>query len=214
MTLSLADDKPSRKRGGRKIQRKKAATAITDIARAKNRVAFGREEEEVGYGTGEGTVGMGMIGQDNDGRIRALKVDQRTKAKLSKKNQGWGTATPLGGTASSLKGFGQDAGNASVLRAHGLRSSGVGGPTAGTASSIAFTPVQGLELVNPEAQKELKRKRDAEDDRWFKGGAFTQIGGGSIVPSSTSNGGFKVPQLPSKAKANGDMVPPPAKKAA
>ncbi|KAI4149901.1 MAG: hypothetical protein LQ340_004382 [Diploschistes diacapsis] len=213
--LPAPDDKPSRKRGGRKIRKMKEATAMTDIAKARNRMAFGKEEQEVGYGTGEGTAGMGMIGQDNDGRIRALKIDTRTKAKLSKKNQGWGTATPLGGISSSLRGFGQSAGNASVLRAHGLRSSGVGGPTAGTASSIAFTPVQGLELVNPEAQKELKRKRDAEDDRWFKGGTFTQIGGGgSTVPPGATAGAFKVPQLPAKVRANGDMGPPLTKKVA
>ena len=214
--LPAPDDKPSRKRGGRKIRKMKEATAMTDIAKARNRMAFGKEEQEVGYGTGAGTTGMGMIGQDNDGRIRALKVDTRTKAKLSKKNQGWGVATPVGGTSSSLRGFGQGAGNASVLRAHGLRSSGVGAQTSGTASSIAFTPVQGLELVNPEAQKELKRKREAEEDRWFKGGTFTQIGGGSTLSSNATNEGFKVPQLPTKAKANGDnfMGPPPAKRAA
>ena len=211
--LPAPDDKPSRKRGGQRIRKMKEATAMTDIAKARNRMAFGKEEQEVGYGTGEGTTGMGMIGQDNDGRIRALKVDQRTKAKLSKKNQGWGVATPVGGTASSIRGFGQGAGNASVLRAHGLRTSSVGAQSSGTASSIAFTPVQGLELVNPEAQKELKRKREAEDDRWFKGGMFTQIGGGSTLPSNATNGGFKVPQLPAKVKATGDMGPPAAKKA-
>ncbi|MCJ1330039.1 U4/U6-U5 snRNP complex subunit prp31 [Thelotrema lepadinum] len=212
--LPAPDDKPSRKRGGRKVRKMKEATAMTDMAKAKNRMGFNVEEQEVGYGTGGGTAGMGMIGQDDVGNIRALKVDQRTKAKLSKKNQGWGAATPLGGTASSLGGFGHSAGNASMMKAHGLRSSGVGGQTAGTASSIAFTPVQGLELVNPEAQKEMKRKRDAEDDRWFKGGTFTQIGGASIVPSNLTNGGFKVPPMPAKAKVNGDMGPPPAKKAA
>ena len=211
--LPAPNNKPSRKRGGRRARKAKEATAMTEIRRAQNRMAFGKEEQEVGYGTGEGTKGLGMIGQSNEGRIRALQVDQRTKAKLSKKNQGWGTGTPVGGAASSLRGFGQGAGagNASVLRAHGLRSSGVGGATAGTASSIAFTPVQGLELVNPEAQKELKRKREAEDDRWFKGGTFTQISGGSTAPAA--NGGFKVPQLPTKAKENGSM-PPPVKKVA
>ena len=214
--LPAPDDKPAKKRGGRKVRKMKEATAMTDMAKARNRMAFGQEEQEVGYGTGEGTSGMGMIGQDNDGRIRALKVDQRTAAKLSKKNKGWGAGTPIGGTASSLRGFGSGAGNASVLRAHGLRSGGLGGQTAGTASSIAFTPIQGLELINPEAQKELKRKRDAEDDRWFKGGTFTQVGGKSVLPSSTTNGGFKVPQLPAKAKTTsaGDMGPPPPKKPA
>ncbi|KAL9117705.1 MAG: hypothetical protein Q9187_005755 [Circinaria calcarea] len=213
--LPAPDDKPSRKRGGRRARKAKEATAMTDLRKAQNRMAFGREEKEVGYGTGEGTKGLGMIGQANEGRIRSLQIDQRTKAKLSKSNKGWGGATPTGGTASSLRGFGQGAGNSTVLRAHGLRSSGVGstaGAGAGTASSLAFTPVQGLELVDPKAQLELKRKRDAEDDRWFKGGTFTQVGNQSVMNGEGSNGGFKVPQLPARGKVNGSMGPPPPKK--
>ena len=213
--LPAPDDKPSRKRGGRRARKAKEATAMTDLRKAQNRMAFGKEEKEVGYGTGEGTKGLGMIGQANEGRIRSLQIDQRTKAKLSKSNKGWGGATPIGGTASSLRGFGQGAGNSTVLRAHGLRSSGVGstaGAGAGTASSLAFTPVQGLELVDPKAQLELKRKRDAEDDRWFKGGTFTQVGSQSVVNGGGSNGGLKVPQIPARGKANGSMGPPPPKK--
>ncbi|KAL8955803.1 MAG: hypothetical protein Q9193_006473, partial [Seirophora villosa] len=126
--LPAPDDKPSRKRGGRRARKAKEQTAMTDLRKAQNRMAFGKEEKEVGYGTGEGTKGLGMIGQSNEGRVRALQVDQRTRAKLSKNNKGWGTATPLGGggsgvgTASSLRGFGQ-AGSASSF---GLRASGVG----------------------------------------------------------------------------------------
>ncbi|KAI9734904.1 MAG: U4/U6-U5 snRNP complex subunit prp31 [Cirrosporium novae-zelandiae] len=204
--LPAPDDKPSRKRGGRRARKAKEATAMTDLRKAQNRMAFGKEEKEVGYGTGEGTKGLGMIGQANDGRIRAQQIDQRTKAKLSKSSKGWGGATPFpggtGGTASSLRGFGQaSAGNSTVLRAHGLRSTGVGvgGPaTAGTASSIAFTPVQGLELVDPKVQAELKRKRKAEEDRWFKGGTFTMVGNGGGGESKTDADGFKVPGLPRK----------------
>ncbi|KAL8992812.1 MAG: hypothetical protein Q9188_007492 [Gyalolechia gomerana] len=177
--LPAPDDKPSRKRGGRRARKAKEQTAMTELRKAQNRMAFGKEEKEVGYGTGEGTKGLGMIGQTNEGRIRALQIDQRTKAKLSKNNKGWGTSTPMGGgagTASSLRGFGQS-GNASSF---GLRSSGVGAGgagTSGTASSLAFTPVQGLELVDPKMQNELKRKREEEQDRWFKSGTFTQVGG-------------------------------------
>ena len=215
------DDKPSRKRGGRRARKAKEATAPTELRRAQNRMAFGREEVEVGYGTGEGTAGLGMVGQANAGRIRAMQVDPRTRAKLSKGHKGWGTGPPgAGGTASSLRGFGQGAGgmagNASVLRAHGLRSNGVGGDS-GTASSIAFTPVQGLELADPSAQRELKRKREAEDDRWFKSGTFTQVGGaGSVAPGAGTGGAFKVPPVPAKAAAasEGSMAPPPAKKVA
>lgn len=179
---------------------------MTDLRKAQNRMAFGKEEREVGYGTGEGTKGLGMIGANDDGRIRAQKIDQRTKAKLSKNNKGWGTATPFGGTASSLRGFGQGAGNSTVLGGgHGLRTAGVGA-TSGTASSVAFTPVQGLELVDPKRQAELKRKRDEEQDRWFKGGTFTQVGGGTQgkANGTADKDGFKVPALPA-----GKMAPPP-----
>ncbi|EGC43010.1 pre-mRNA-processing factor 31 [Histoplasma capsulatum var. duboisii H88] len=209
--LPAPDDKPSRKRGGRRARKAKEATAMTDIRKAQNRLAFGKEEKEIGYGTGEGTKGLGMLGQEDHGRIRASQIDQRTKAKLSKSNKGWGAATPIGGTASSLRGFGQ-AGNATVLRAQGLRTAGVGpslGAGTGIASSIAFTPVQGLELVDPKAQAELNRKRKAEEDRWFRSGTFTQVGNQSA--GGSSSGGFKVPELPRKRVDTGDtkMPPPP-----
>lgn len=204
--LPAPDDKPSRKRGGRRARKAKEATAMTDLRKAQNRMAFGKEEKEVGYA--ETTKGLGMIGQANEGRIRSQQVDQRTKAKLSKNNKGWGTVTPIGsGTASSLRGFGQSGGLATSLRAqHGLRTSGVGAGTSGTASSIAFTPVQGLELVDPKMQAERKRKAAEEDDRWFKGGTFTQINGGSGAGAGAGanagaggeSGGFKVPGLPAK----------------
>ncbi|EGE00422.1 pre-mRNA splicing factor [Trichophyton tonsurans CBS 112818] len=207
--LPAPDDKPSRKRGGRRARKAKEATAMTDLRKAQNRLAFGKEEKEVGYGTGESTKGLGMLGQENQGRIRATQIDPRTKAKLSKSNKGWGTATPAPGHASSLHRLGNTPGNASVLNAQGLRTAGVG-PVAGsgTASSIAFTPFQGLELVDPKAQAELKRKRAAEEDRWFKSGTFTQVGNQSSTASDS--GTFKVPRLPtSKTASGGSMAPPP-----
>jgi U4/U6 small nuclear ribonucleoprotein PRP31 len=44
----------------------------------------------------------------------------------------------------------------------------------------------------------MNRKRKAEEDRWFKGGTFTQIGTQSSVNGGGENGGFKVPQLPAR----------------
>ncbi|RMZ79088.1 hypothetical protein DV738_g3445, partial [Chaetothyriales sp. CBS 135597] len=199
--LPAPDDKPSRKRGGRRARKAKEATAMTDLRKQQNRMAFGKEEKEVGYG-GD-TQGLGMIGQENDGRIRATQIDRRTIAKLSKKNPGWGgsgLASSLNtGMATSLKGFGS--GGATSLRVHGLRTSGVGGASAGTASSIAFTPVQGLELVDPKVQAELKRKREAENAGYFAHGTFTHVASGK------TDGGFKVPALPPAKKTN--MGPPP-----
>ncbi|KAJ5827374.1 hypothetical protein N7447_004137 [Penicillium robsamsonii] len=216
--LPAPDDKPSRKRGGWRARKAKEAVAMTELRKAQNRLAFGKEESEVGYGTGSGTVGLGMLGQQDDGRIRATQIDQRTRARLSKNNKGWGTNTPASGTASSLRGFGQGgaSGTASVLQARGLRASGVGSSlpgAAGTSSTIAFTPVQGLELVDPKVQAELKRKRDAEENRWFKSGTFTQAPNQNPVnPPSGESGGFKVPAIPLKRKADtgeGKMGPPP-----
>jgi len=191
--LPVPDEKPSRKRGGRRARKAKEATAMTEIRKAQNRMTFGKEEKEVGYG--DSTKGMGMIGATDTGRLRAQQIDPKTRAKLSKKNPGWGGDTTLG-AASSLKGFG-GGGTATSLRAQGLRTGGVGlggGGGAGT-NSIAFTPVQGLELVDPKAREEMNRKRKAEDDRWFKGGSFTQLNGGN---SKVDAGGFKVPALPNK----------------
>jgi U4/U6 small nuclear ribonucleoprotein PRP31 len=213
--LPAPDDKPSRKRGGRRARKAKEATAITDLRKQQNRMVFGKEEKEVGYGTGEGTKGLGMLGQENDGRIRAGQIDQRTRAKLSKKNPGWGggTASTVPGMASSLRAFGAGAaaGNATTLRAQGLRTSGIGvsGSTAGTASSIAFTPVQGLELVDPKVQAELSRKRKADEDRWFKGGTFTQVQtgqshrtGSTMVDLPDGSSGFKRPERPASKKVD------------
>ncbi len=188
--LPAPDDKPSRKRGGRRARKAKEATAITEIRKAQNRMAFGKEEKEVGYG--DSTKGMGMIGATDTGRLRAQQLDPKTRAKLSKKNPGWGGDTTLG-AASSLKGFGAG-GTATSLRAQGLRTGGVGLQSAGT-NSIAFTPVQGLELVDPKVREEMNRKRKADEDRWFKGGSFTQLNGGG---NKVDAGGFKVPTLPVK----------------
>lgn len=202
--LPVPDDKPARKRGGRRARKAKEALAMTDMRKAQNRMAFGKEEKEVGYGTGEETIGMGMIGQSNDGRIRNLQVDQRTRAKLGSKNKGWGTSSTIGGAASAIRGFGQTPGM--DLRGKGLRTSGVGstvGSATGTQSSLAFTPIQGLELVDPKVQAQLSKKRKAEEDRWFKGGTFTQVG---------SSDGFKVPSLPASKRVDTGatkMLPPP-----
>lgn len=206
--LPVPDDKPSRKRGGRRARKAKEATAMTDLRKQQNRMAFGKEEKEVGFG--EDSVGLGMIGQQNDGRIRVAGIDKRTAAKLSKKNPGWGgsglQSSMNTGMASSFKGFGSGvgAGNATTLRAQGLRTSGVNA-SSGTASSLAFGAVQGLELIDPKVQAELKRKREAENAGYFSGGTFTQINS-----SKTDSAGFKVPGVPPAKKANTGMPPPTA----
>jgi U4/U6 small nuclear ribonucleoprotein PRP31 len=198
--LPVPDDKPARKRGGRRARKAKEAVAMTDLRKAQNRMAFGKEEKEVGYGAGDGTKGLGMIGVAGDGRVRGLQIDQRTRAKLSAKSKGWGGASTLGGgAASSLRGFGQPSAGEIQLRGKGLRASGVGttvgSATGGTVSSLAFTPVQGLELVDPSVRAGLEKKRKADEDKYFKSGTFTQLGGGG-------DGVFKKPDLPAAKRVD------------
>ncbi|KAJ5348664.1 Nop domain-containing protein [Penicillium brevicompactum] len=205
--LPAPDEKPSAKRGGERARKAKEATAMTDMRKAQNRVAFNQQESEVGYGVGPGTVGLGMLGQENQGNIRTTQVNKSTAAKLSKNNKGW-NATASGNRNASLDDFTPGAsGIASVLQARGLRDSGFGTQpdAAGTASSVTFAPAQGLSLVDPKAQAELKRKREAEENRYFNDGVFTQ------APSEGSSGagGFKVPALPNKRANTGEGAKQP-----
>jgi len=50
----------------------------------------------------------------------------------------------------------------------------------GLASSLVFTPVQGLELSNPDAVKQQQKLKDA--DKWFGASAFRT----PMAPSSAS----------------------------
>jgi U4/U6 small nuclear ribonucleoprotein PRP31 len=201
--LPAPDDKPSRKRGGRRARKAKEATAMTEIRKAQNRMAFGKQEEESNYGVSDSTVGMGMIGQQQSGRVRALQVDQRTRAKLGKSNAGWaGIATPAGGAQSLLR-RGTSSNAAPGLAALGGRGimSGTSGAASGTASSLAFTPFQGIELIDPKVAQERKRKAAAEEEKYFSGGTFTQVGSGSMLPPAKK-------QDVGKGKG-GLMLPPP-----
>ena len=90
------------------------------------------------------------------------------------------------------------------MKDHGLRATGVG-TNIGTASSLAFGVKQGLELVDPKARAEAARKAQVDQDRWFKGGGFTQVGGATAVPSgdTAKKDGFKVPALPARRTGTG-----------
>ncbi|CAG8647296.1 17579_t:CDS:10 [Acaulospora morrowiae] len=50
---------------------------------------------------------------------------------------------------------------------------GSSGATSGLSSSLAFTPVQGIELINPD---EAQKKAREANDRYFGGGAFLKVG--------------------------------------
>ncbi|EPX75179.1 U4/U6 X U5 tri-snRNP complex subunit Prp31 [Schizosaccharomyces octosporus yFS286] len=142
VALPVPDDKPKRRRGGRRIRKMKEQYAVTELRKMQNRVAFGKQEAEVlNYDESEG---LGMLGQEGEGKIRAASIDTRTKLKIPK----------------ARKAQLQSMAPKNPLQASGLQ------------SSLSFTPVQGIELVNPL----LQRQKQVEDaNKWFRDGVFTQI---------------------------------------
>ena len=142
--LEAPDDKPRRRRGGKRQRKLNEKMAMTEMQKQANRVSFGVAEEEVMFF--DETEGLGMLsGKSSDqvgaaGKIRASAVDPRAGAKPQRLTKS------INGQQSSL----------------GLASS-ITRPSSGL-SSLVFTPVQGMELVDPEAQK---RKLKDVNDKWF-----------------------------------------------
>ena len=90
---------------------------MTELKKQANRMMFNQAEEE--FIDGEDTIGLGVIGREGSGRLRAVAMQQRQK--LSAKSQ----------------------------KKFALKNYGSSGATSGLSSSLAFTPIQGIELVNP-----------------------------------------------------------------
>uniref|UniRef100_A0A1B6BWS1 U4/U6 small nuclear ribonucleoprotein Prp31 n=1 Tax=Clastoptera arizonana TaxID=38151 RepID=A0A1B6BWS1_9HEMI len=120
-------DPGRKKRGGKRVRKMKERYAMTEMRKQNNRLNFADIEddayqEDLGYT-------RGTIGKSRTGRIRLPQVDEKTKVRISKtlqknlqkQQQVWGGSTTVKKQVS------------------------------GTASSVAFTPLQGLEIVNPQA---------------------------------------------------------------
>ena len=134
-----------KKRGGRRARKMKERLGMTEIRKQANRMTFGQIEEDA-YQE-DISVSTGQMGKGGTGRIRAAQVDSKTKARISQKLQ------------KTIQKQNQWGGTTSV-RKH----------VSGTASSIAFTPMQGLEIVNPNAvEKEVK---GTETQKYFSSNGF------------------------------------------
>ncbi|KAG0717700.1 U4/U6 small nuclear ribonucleoprotein Prp31 [Chionoecetes opilio] len=118
-------DAPGKKRGGRRVLKMKERMAVTDFRKAQNRMNFGEIEEDA-YQDDLGYT-RGIMGKGGPGRIRKITVDEKTRVRLSKTLQKEVQRQSLGGQTTVRR------------------------QVAGTASSVAFTPLQGLEIVNPQA---------------------------------------------------------------
>ncbi|XP_055630409.1 U4/U6 small nuclear ribonucleoprotein Prp31 [Toxorhynchites rutilus septentrionalis] len=127
-----------KKRGGKRVRKIKERYAITEFRKQANRMNFGDIDEDayqddLGYS-------RGTIGKTGTGRIRLPQIDEKTKVRISKtlqknlqkQQQVWGGSTTVKKQIS------------------------------GTASSVAFTPLQGLEIVNPQAAEKSASESTAK----------------------------------------------------
>ena len=140
---------PKKRRGGRRVRKQKERYAVTELRKQANRMNFGELNEDVhqnDLGFDRGNIGKSGIG----GGIRMAQIDERTKVRVSQtlkknlqKQQAWGGATSVKKQIS------------------------------GTASSVAFTPMQGLEIVNPGAAE--KRVDEANAKYFSTSASFIKV---------------------------------------
>ncbi|XP_043943491.1 U4/U6 small nuclear ribonucleoprotein Prp31 [Protopterus annectens] len=116
-----------KKRGGRRYRKMKERLGLTEIRKQANRMTFGEIEEDA-YQEDLG-FSLGHLGKSGSGRVRQAQVNEATKARISKSLQ------------RTLQKQSMVYGGKSTIRDR----------ASGTASSVAFTPLQGLEIVNPQA---------------------------------------------------------------
>ena len=149
--ISAPLEGPKKKRGGRRVRKLKERFAVTELRKQANRMNFGEIEEDVyqndlGYSRGNiGKGGTGSIG------IRMAQIDERTKVRASQTLK------------RSLQKEQATFGGATTIKKH----------VSGTASSVAFTPLQGLEIVNPLAAE--KRVDEANAKYFSPSAAFHKI---------------------------------------
>ncbi|CAF4016503.1 unnamed protein product [Adineta steineri] len=154
-------DPGRKKRGGRRHRKMKERLGMTELRIGANKTKFGEIEEDayqdaVGFSTG-------MLGKSGSGKVRAAQVDSKTKAKISQKLQ------------KTLQRQNNAYGGTTTV--HNRKQ------ISGTASSVAFTPLQGLEIVNPNAAD--KDKTGIESQKYFSNTfGFTKISP-SVIPKTT-----------------------------
>ncbi|KAK9797074.1 hypothetical protein WJX73_003006 [Symbiochloris irregularis] len=149
--LPVPDMQPKKRRGGKRYRKMKERYGLTDVRKAANRVNFNQPEEE--FLDGDEAVGLGTLGSKGEGgrlRVAARNQKQKMTAATAKKyaKQGYGTATnPLGGR----------------------------GAVSGLSSTLAFTPVQGIELENPNARQDMDSQRTGTESYFSEYSGFRSL---------------------------------------
>jgi len=160
--LAAPDDAPRKTRGGKRMRKIKEKYQSSDLMQQASRVAFASQDE--GLYTGNTMESLGMIGHGATGKIRMSAAEEKNIKAAGEKalkrmrvasGQGGGNKSLLGGSsvvpgrASTINGARSAIGGA---RTNVSRRSA--GTTSGISSSLVFTPIQGIELGNPDAEKQ------------------------------------------------------------
>lgn len=147
--LTTPLEQPKKKRGGRRARKMKERMGITELRKQANRMTFGEIEEDAYQD--DLSFSTGQIGKAGTGRIRAAQVDSKTKARISQKLQ------------KTVQKQNQQWGGTSTVRKN----------ISGTASSVAFSSIQGLEIVNPNA---CEKPKGTESQKYFSSAnGFTKV---------------------------------------
>ena len=142
--LPAPDDKVRPTRGGKRMRKMKERYAVTEYRKHANRMSFGVAEET--YGNTE--QGFGMLGAANRVKLHVVRDKKLSKQLAHRQEQEQRKA-----------------------QKRGIRSTVAGG-VSGLASSLTMTPVQGMELIDPEAQ--AKRIKEANQKYFGKSGTFSR----------------------------------------
>ncbi|KAF0987153.1 hypothetical protein HZS_2923 [Henneguya salminicola] len=136
--LPVPDDQPRKKRGGRRQRHMKQKYALTELRKQANRVHFGIIQEDI-YQDSMG-FGLNAVSQPGSGKVRTANIDTKTKISISKRLQ------------KNLASMNSTFGTKTMLRSN----------VSGMTSSVAFTPLQGIEIINPNLnQKDSQPNKDS-----------------------------------------------------
>merc|ERR1712137_173133 len=143
--LPAPDEKSKgNKRGGKRVRKQKEKYVMTEYRKHVNRMAFGVAEET--HGNTE--QGFGMLGAANRVKLHVVR-DKKLQKQLHHRQMQ----------------------EQRKMQKRGIRTNV--GSVSGLASSLVLTPVQGMELVDPEVQA---RKVEEANLKYFgKSGSFAKV---------------------------------------
>lgn len=147
--LPIPEEKQRPKRGGKRYRKMKEKYKVTEMQKMKNRIGFNVAEEENEHGEGFGMLGQSGVG----GQLRVLAKDNKEMKKLEKLNKI----------------------NLERQQRKRRRQAAQRGEISGTATSLAFTPVQGMELVNPERQLDRVKRANEATASYFGSLSFSKV---------------------------------------